>query len=169
MAKPSAPSPSRGTPPYSGERRGSNFGQNVANDRAEKDAALSNHPSETEEKWSIGSKFKPAPPERENSGPPFGRKFNNGRPGLGERGHNGGDSGHGSPTLATPSLSDDNSDWRTGPRKALPSGGPMSRQGSQDSQVSLLFYSSHVARLTSLLSRRRSTYETQDRTLAQIL
>jgi len=134
MAKPPAPPPQ-----YSGERRGSNFGQNLANERAEKDAALSNHPSETEEKWSIGSKFKPAPPERENSGASFGRK---GRPGFGERGHSGGDGGHGSPTPITPSLSDDNSDWRTGPRKVLPSSGPVSRQGSQESPgtaVAVLF------------------------------
>ena len=133
MAKPPAPPPSRGAPPYSGERRGSNFGQNFANERAEKDAALTNHPSETEEKWSIGSKFKPAPSDRENSGPPLGRKLHNGRPGFAERGHSGGDSGHGSPTPNTPALSDDNSDWRAGPRKVLPSSGPVSRQGSQES------------------------------------
>ena len=142
MAKPPAPSPSRGTPPYSGERRGSNFGPNFANERADKDAALSNHPSETEEKWSIGSKFKAAPPERENSGSTFGRKVHNARPGLGERGQNGGDSGQGSPTPVTPSLSDDNSDWRSGARKVIPSSGPMSRQGSQESPskaVTLLF------------------------------
>lgn len=142
MAKPSAPSPPRATPPYSGERRGSNFGPNFANERAEKDAALSNHPSETEEKWSIGSKFKAAPSERENSGPMFGRKVHSARPGLGERGQNGGDSGQGSPTPVTPALSDDNSDWRSGPRKVIPSSGPVSRQGSQDSPgkaVSLLF------------------------------
>jgi hypothetical protein len=142
MAKPPAPPPTRGPPPHSGERRGSNFGQNFSNERAEKDAAAPNHPSETEEKWSIGSKFKPAPPERENSGSSFGRKFHNGRPGFGERGHSGGDSAHGSPTPITPSLSDDNSDWRTGPRKVIPSTGSVSRQGSQESPgkaVALLF------------------------------
>ena len=131
MAKPSAPSPPRGPPPpqHLGERRGSNFGQN---EKAERDAGLTNHPSETEEKWSIGSKFKPAAPERENSGS-FGRKFHNGRPGFGDRGQSGGDSGHGSPTLPTPSLSEDNTDWRAGPRKVAPPSAPISRQGSQES------------------------------------
>jgi translation initiation factor 4B len=142
MAKPPAPPPSRGPPAYSGERRGSNFSQGLGNnERAERDAAMSNHPSETEEKWVMGSKFKHAPPERENSGPSFGRKFNNGRPGFGERGPSGGDSGHGSPTPVTPALSDDNSDWRSGPRKVPPSG-PASRQGSQESPgkaVAMLF------------------------------
>ena len=166
MAKPSAPSPSRVGPPFSGERRGSNFGQNSANERSEKDAALANHPSETEEKWSIGSKFKPAPSERENNGPPFGRKFNNVRPGLGERGHNGGDSGHGSPTPITSALSDDNSDWRTGPRKVVPSSAPMSRQNSQESSGKAVALFFPCARLTSILRRRRSTYAAQDRTLA---